>query len=143
VGRVVGVSPEFRKVIRAVSADVDELGHVSNVAYLRWVQDAAKSHSEAVGWDFSAYQRLGAVFVVRRHELDYLAPSYEGEDIELCTWIEWWKAATSERKTRIVRVGDGRELARASTLWALVTTDAGRPTRITPELRTAFSGPFT
>jgi acyl-CoA thioester hydrolase len=50
--------------------DIDMLGHASNIAYLRWVQDVAVAHSAAVGLDMEGYSQLGAVFVVRRHEID-------------------------------------------------------------------------
>ena len=132
-------SPEFADELDAPAEDVDELGHVSNVAYIRWIQEVAKAHSRAVGWDHDAYKRLGAVFVVRRHEVDYLAPVYAGERVRLTTWIAGWSAATSERRTRIVRAGDGRELCRASTLWALVSLGSGRPRRVPPEIRAAFA----
>ena len=52
-----------------VPADaIDDLGHVSNVQYVRWVQDIARAHSDDVGYDISAYMDLGLVFVVRRHD---------------------------------------------------------------------------
>ena len=31
----------FELAIQVESADIDELGHVNNVAYLRWVQNVA------------------------------------------------------------------------------------------------------
>ena len=131
---------EHRIDIVASSADVDELGHVSNVAFVRWVQEVAKAHSETVGWDVDAYRRLGAVFVVRRHEIDYLAPAFEGDRITIVTWIESWSAATSIRCTRVVRDSDQRELARAATTWALVSVESGRPRRIPREIVDAFVG---
>ena len=94
-------SPEFHQQMVAPSSDVDELGHVSNIAYVRWIQEVAKAHSAAVGLDHAAYVRLGAVFVVRRHDIEYLAPAYGGDAIRLTTWIAKWGAATSERRTRI------------------------------------------
>jgi len=124
--------------VRATADDIDELRHVSNLSYVRWVQDVAIAHSEAAGWDHLAYERLGAVFVVRRHEIDYLAPAFEGEELDLVTWIESWKAASSVRRTRIERIGDARELVQASTLWAMVAIASGRPTRIAEEIRRAF-----
>jgi acyl-CoA thioester hydrolase len=135
-----GASPRFEHEIVAAPSDIDELAHVSNIAYVRWIQEVAKAHSVAVGWDHAAYMALGAVFVVRRHEIEYLAPAYEGERVQLVTWIERWSAASSERRTRIVRVADGRELARAVTLWALVSTGSTRPRRIPEEIRAAFLG---
>lgn len=126
-------------MIVPVSSDVDELLHVSNIVYVRWIQDVAKAHSAAVGWDHEAYIKLGGVFVVRRHEVEYLASAYAGEEIRLTTWIAGWSAATSERRTRIERVKDGRELARATTLWAFIAMDSGRPRRIPRELSEAFA----
>lgn len=71
----------FSMPITAVAADIDELGHVSNLVYLRWVLDTALAHSRSVGWDIPQYQQLGAVFVVRRHEIDYIAPVTIGQTI--------------------------------------------------------------
>jgi acyl-CoA thioester hydrolase len=119
-------------------SDIDELGHVSNIAYVRWIQEVAKAHSAAVGLDHAAYVRLGAVFVVRRHDIEYLAPAYEGDAIRLTTWIAKWGAATSERRTRITRESDGRELARALTVWAFISMETLRPRRIPAELGEAF-----
>jgi acyl-CoA thioester hydrolase len=131
----------FRQRIRVDGADIDELGHASNVSYLRWVQKVAKGHSEAVGWDYAQYLDAGAVFVVRRHEIDYLRPALEGDELELCTWVDGWRAATSTRYTSILRGEE--ELARASTLWAFVSTDGGRPQRIPAELVAAFAQEVT
>jgi acyl-CoA thioester hydrolase len=123
----------------APSSDIDELLHVSNIAYVRWIQEVAKAHSAAVGLDHAEYVRLGAVFVVRRHDIEYLAPAYAGDAILLTTWIAKWGAATSERRTRITREGDGRELVRATTVWAFISMETLRPKRIPPELGEAFA----
>lgn len=131
-------SEEYVFPVVAAPDDIDELGHVSNVVYVRWVQDAAKAHSEAVGWDRAAYLRAGAVFVVRRHEIDYLASVFEGDRIEVRTHVAKFGAATCERKTRLVRAGGGVEVARAVTSWAFVATATQRPTRIPQEIRDAF-----
>jgi acyl-CoA thioester hydrolase len=130
--------PEHVLAIEPSAADIDELGHVSNVTYVRWIQDVAKAHSAACGWDADAYVRFGAVFVVRRHEIDYLVPALQGDRIELRTHVARFGAATSERHTRIVRLRDGVELARAVTLWAFVSLRTQRPSRIPPEIRGAF-----
>jgi acyl-CoA thioester hydrolase len=128
----------FRHELVARPDDMDELGHVSNITYVRWLQLAATEHSAAVGWNTAAYRALGAVFVVRRHEIDYRAPAYAGERIELCTWVEWWRTASSQRRTEIRRLSDGVLLVGAATLWALVAFEGGRPRRIPDELRRAF-----
>jgi acyl-CoA thioester hydrolase len=128
-------SDEHTIELVAQPSDIDENGHVSNLVYLRWVQDAARSHSEAVGWDHAAYIRAGAAFFVRRHEIDYFAAAVEGDRIVVTTFVSTWSAATSERRTRIVR--DGKELARCVTTWAFVGLN-GRPRRIPPDVVAAF-----
>jgi acyl-CoA thioester hydrolase len=128
----------FRLKLTAAPDDVDGLGHVSNLVYLRWVQDAAQAHSEAVGWDMPAYRKLGAVFVVRRHEIEYLAPAFAGDAIEAATWVDEWNPASSLRRTRLTRASDGAELARAATQWVMVSLTSGRPRRIPDEVRRAF-----
>ena len=116
--------------------DIDGLGHVGNIVYLRWVLDVATAHSAAAGWDMVAYERLGAVWVVKRHEIDYLAPAFRGEAITLETWVDEWGVATSLRRTKIFR-GE-TELARAATRWVLVSFPGGRPRRVPAEMRADF-----
>jgi acyl-CoA thioester hydrolase len=128
-------SNEHTIQITAQPADIDENGHVSNLVYLRWVLEAAVSHSTAVGWPHARYLEFGAVFVVRRHEIDYLAATMLGDVVHVTTYVDSWSAATSVRKTRIVK--DGKELARCVTTWAFIGLN-GRPRRIAPELVEAF-----
>jgi hypothetical protein len=69
----------FELELVAGPGDIDELGHVSNITYVSWLQLAATEHSSAVGWDHAAYRALGSVFVVKRHEIDYRVPAYDGQ----------------------------------------------------------------
>lgn len=135
----------FRIPLVVGDDDIDELGHASNVAYVRWIQDVAVAHSAAVGLDFEAYRAIGAVFVVRRHEVDYLRPVLRGERLELRTWIHTVMAAKCQRATTIVRVADGTQpevtVARALTTWGYVELTTGRPVRIADRVKTAFGFP--
>lgn len=133
-------SPPYQLDIVADRADVDELGHISNLVFLRWVLDAATAHSFAAGWNHEAYRKLGAVWVVRRHELEYLRPVYAEDAVALVTWVDTWRGASSIRKTSI-RAG-GVEVARGSTLWAFVGLESGRPTRIPDDLKRDFQTPL-
>ena len=135
------ISPVFTQRLLAQPTEVDELGHVSNVVVVRWVLEVAVAHSSAVGWDYDAYRRHGAIFVVRRHEIDYLRPAFAGDELVVETWIESWHAASSVRCTRIARPSDTAEVAKARTQWVLVSTDSGRPRRIPATIASAFLGP--
>lgn len=124
-----------------VGADaIDELGHVSNLVYLRWVLEVAMAHSVAVGLDAAAYAKRGEVFVVRRHEIDYLRSAYEGQHVRSTTWVDSWKRASCVRRTDISSDDGELVFARASTLWALVAPATGRPVRIGADLVRLFGG---
>lgn len=128
----------FTLAMEVGDGDIDMLEHASNLAYVRWVQDVAVAHSEAVGLDFAAYRQLGAVFVVRRHEIDYLRPVLRGERLELRTWIATVFAAKCHRATDVIRVADGQTVARAVTTWGFIELATGRPRRIPDSVRAAF-----
>jgi acyl-CoA thioester hydrolase len=131
------VSPRFTLAITPTAADIDELGHVSNLVYLRWVLDVATAHSAALGWDHAAYRSLGSVFVVRRHEIDYVAQVREGDALVAETWVDDWRLASCIRKTELRR-GE-QVVARAATTWAMMSLASGRPTKIPESLRELFA----
>ena len=126
----------FELAITAAPTDIDELGHVSNVVYLRGVLEVAEAHSVALGWGHPEYRALGSGFVVRRHEIDYLAQVTAGQQIIARTWVESWKAASCVRRTDLLR--DDKPVARAATTWAFISLTSGRPQRITDELVSLF-----
>jgi acyl-CoA thioester hydrolase len=123
-------------------SDIDELGHAGNVTWVRWVNEAATAHSTSVGLGLDAYRALGLLWVVRRHEIDYLAPAFAGERVDALTWIDSVRGATALRRTLFLRSASETPLARAATTWALVAISTGRPTRVPPELglRYGFGG---
>ena len=116
--------------------DIDELNHVSNIVYLRWVQDVAVAHWQAVA---SAESQNAIVWVVLRHEIDYKAPAVIGDEIVARTWVGEISGITFERHTEILRRANKQLLARARTVWCPVNKETGRPTRVGTEIRTQFS----
>ncbi|MBA3540173.1 MAG: acyl-CoA thioesterase [Deltaproteobacteria bacterium] len=127
----------FSMPITPTAADIDELGHVSNLVYLRWVLEVAMAHSRSVGWDHAEYRARGGVFVVRRHEIDYLQPVVEGESIIASTWVDTWRGASCIRKTEIAR---GEQIVtRAATTWAFMAFASGRPIRIPDDILACFT----
>jgi acyl-CoA thioester hydrolase len=128
----------FRLDLAVADGDIDVLGHASNIAFVRWIQDVAVAHSTAVGLGLAAYRRLGAAFVVVRHEIDYLRPALRGEALEARTWISSVMAAKCLRATELVRKADGEVLARGQTTWGYIEMATGRPRRIPDEVRAAF-----
>ncbi len=117
---------------------IDLQGHASNVEVVRWISRAAWAHSRALGWDEAAYHEHGAWFVVRRHEVDYIASAKLGDELLIHTWPSALGKASAERRHIITRPADNAIIARAVNMWALVDIQTGRPRRITPELQRTF-----
>ena len=112
--------------------DCDMLGHVGNVTWLDWVIKAAGAHSRSIGLDFAYFERTGAVWVVRRHEIDYIREARSGDKLVTYTWVGGTKAATTLRQT-IIKRGEETVVAAAST-WAFFDLKTRRPKRIPKEL---------
>lgn len=131
-----GSTPHHELLVRVQLADIDELGHVNNTVYLRWVQDVATAHWRALA---SAEMQAAIVWVVLRHEIDYKAPALPGDEVLLRTWVGEASRLTFERHTRMLCARDEQLLAQARTLWCPISTQTNRPTRVTAELRKQFS----
>src|SRR5215218_6452933 len=59
--------------------EMDALGHVNNAVYLHYLEQAAIEHSSALGFTSELLERLGGLFIARRHEIDYLRPAVVGD----------------------------------------------------------------
>lgn len=108
---------------------IDANGHVNNVEFVRWMQDAAVAHSDASGCT-AATKQAGGTWVVRSHQIEYLKPAFAGDRIEARTWVADFRRAFSLRKYEFVRVGDNAVLAKGETDWVYVDLQAGRPRTI-------------
>jgi acyl-CoA thioester hydrolase len=130
------VPAPFIESATIAAADVDRFGHTNNVVYLSLLERVAWSHSESLGLDFDAYEKLGAGCVARRHELDYLAPTFAGEQLWLATWVHENDFRLSMwRRYQIVRASDRKTVLRGQTQWVCVDMKSGRPKRMPPEFQ--------
>ncbi len=116
--------------------DIDMLGHVSNIVYVRWIQDAAIAH-----WSRIAPQdeQDKLAWVVRRHEIDYRKPAMPGDTVIVRTWTGSAKRMAFDRHTEILRASDRRVFAQSRTVWCPIDRMSGRPTDVSPEIRSLFS----
>jgi len=128
----------YEHTLRVRTEEIDRFGHANNLVYLAWMIDAAVAHSAAQGWDADRYERLGAVWVVRSHEIKYVEPAYEGQPVVVRTWVADMTKVSSTRRYKIVRAGDERVLAKAATRWAFVDRGTGRLRAIPEELSESF-----
>ena len=137
--RIIADAPGvFARTFSVPEDAIDELGHVSNLKYLAWMQDIAIQHSAARGWPVERYLENGAVWVVRSHFITYLRPAFAGETITLGTWVAELKQRSSSRRYLVRRASDQQALVEAETIWVYVDRQSGRPRRIPDELRASF-----
>lgn len=118
-----------------IPADIDELGHVNNVVWVRWIQDMATAHWSAT----AAPDHIAAyIWVVTRHEIDYRGNVKLGESVTGRTWIEKPpKGAQFERRVEFVNA-DGKVIVSANTTWAMLDRASGRLLRVPPEVAAPF-----
>lgn len=126
----------FELARRVGPDDIDELRHVNNVVYVRWMQDVAVAH-----WDALAPPavRDTLAWVARRHEIDYLQPARLDDEVVLRTWVGHAEGLTFERFIEVWRPSDAKYLLRARTLWVPIDRRTGRPTRVPADVRALVS----
>ena len=119
----------------ATPEDIDVLGHVNNAVWVRWIQDIAVTHWEVVA---PAEHADAYVWVVVRHEIDYLRALGPGESVTARTWVA--DAPQGAKFDRFMEFtgADGRVHVRARTVWALLDKASGRPLRVTAAVVAPF-----
>ena len=130
------VPQAFEMAIAVEPADIDALGHVNNVVYLRWVQDIAIAHWQAAA---SAADQAKLRWIVVRHEIDYKQPARLGDGILARTWVGAATRIKFERHTELRRASDGVLLAKALTVWCPIDAVTGKLAGASPEVRAVFS----
>lgn len=134
------MTPIYEEIRRVSAEEIDQLGHVNNIAYLRWAVEAAARHSVANGWPFQRYERIGAGWVVRMHHITYWRPAFEGDDVRIRTWIADFSRAKCRRMYRIERCDeDAVVLASAQTEWVFIDFAKQTPRRIPAEVADSFA----
>lgn len=120
--------------IRVEPEHIDELGHANNAVYVTWLEQCAWQHSQSLGLGVEDYQRLNRAMAVLRHEIDYLAAAYEGDHLQLGTWItESDQRLKMKRSFQLIRPADNLTLLRAQTTFVCIEMTSGKPKRMPPE----------
>ena len=114
---------------------IDANGHVNNVVYVGWLQDAGTAHWTA---RFDEETRAKWSWVGVRHEIDYFRPLMpDATGVKARTWVG---DPQGPRFNRFVRIedGKGRLCAQGVTEWVLVDAQTMRPHRIPADILPAF-----
>jgi len=108
---------------------IDELNHVNNVVYLKWVNDASDKH-----WAILSNDQINAKYfwVCLRHEIDYISQAFLGDEITIKTWVGESKGVKS---IRYVNIYKGEILiSKAASTWCLFDATSQKPIRIRKDI---------
>ena len=105
---------------------IDTLGHVNNVQYLCWVQDAAHNHWEAL---IQNIDKPIGVWVVRSHSITYKQAALEGDKLTIKTYVKQSRGVLSERIVEIFNA-EKKLLAVCSTQWCYINPINQKPEMI-------------
>jgi len=105
--------------------EIDDLQHVNNVVYVQWIQEVANLHWKKLTVNEPSQNYL---WVVIRHEVDYLKSAVLGDEITLKTWIGESAGLKSIRHVEILK--KKVLLAKAKTTWCMIDAKTYKPIRL-------------
>lgn len=124
-------------------ADMDALGHVNNVRYVDYLQEA-RADMLRVHTGATAGDDLTEGVVVVQHDLEFVAPLvFRAAPVRIEAWTTQVRAASFTLAYEILDVaedGTRRVYTRATTLLSPYVFAAGRPRRLTPQERATLAG---
>lgn len=115
----------FSLKFKVQTSDIDDLNHVNNVVYVKWMDEVAFEH-----WSFLTKDTPlpEYIWVVVRHEIDYLKQAVLGDEITVKTWVGETRGFTSARLMEFYK--NDILLVKAKTVWAMLDAKTYKPTRI-------------
>jgi acyl-CoA thioester hydrolase len=123
----------FELPLAVTPEDIDENGHVNNVVYVRWIQEAGTAHWRS---KFREEETRGSSWVVLRHEIGYRRGLRLGDQPRARTWVGEPRGARFDRY--VVIEGPQGAAVQARSDWAMVDAATMRPVRIPAEVVARF-----
>ncbi len=122
--------------------DIDSYGHVNNVVYLQYLEDARVQLTYTELPDGGTFQDLigtDLFTLVGRNEIEYLAPiSFRPQPIVVQIWVTHVGGSSFDFGYIITEPDASVIYAQAATSMVLVSRSTGRPVRLTDQQRTAL-----
>ena len=123
----------FRHKIAIVAADIDQMGHVNNAVYLKWVQDAVIDYWRSVAPPDAVAAHL---WVALKHEITYLRPTFLQDNVVAEVIAERVQGARAFFRT-VLRRGED-VLSEIQSCWCCLDAASLRPARLAREVTARF-----
>ena len=127
--------PVFELAVTARPEHIDELGHVNNAVWVQWIQEVALAHWYSVA---DPAHQDDYIWVVVRHEIDYLRAVFEGETSPGAPGSARRPRARGSTGTWNSSATTARSGSAPSPNGRSSTRPAGRPIRVPPEVVAPF-----
>lgn len=129
----------FQRMFRVRHYECDTYGHLNNVNYVRYMQEAALDASADVGWTVERYQAIACQWLIRETNIEYLKPLLWNDEVRITTYVIDFRRVQSRRRYEFHRVSDGELVARADTNWVFLNMETLRPTTIPDDMVKDFA----
>lgn len=114
-------------------SDMDAYGHVNNVVFLTYLEEARVDMLLTLG-EQSGAKALASGVLVARHEIDYLSPLvYHPAGVDIHLWCSAIKGASFDMQYEVR--DDSTVFAHAASTLVCFDLGAKRPRRVSPEER--------
>jgi acyl-CoA thioester hydrolase len=118
--------------------DVDVFGELRPNVLLRFLWQTAAQATAAAGYDNDWYERQGTLWIIRRTQVQLLAPLHYLDEITVRTWVIDMRRVRSQRAYEVRRRGDDALIAQAVTDWVYVDLARGALAQPPAELQRAL-----
>ncbi len=119
--------------IDVADGDIDDMGHVNNAVYLRWVQTAVLRHWRRFAPREAVATRL---WVALGHDIRYRRPALPHDHVVVRLLLEKLDGAKAFYRARIDR-GD-QTLAEIKSCWCCLDSVSKRPVRLARDIVARF-----
>jgi acyl-CoA thioester hydrolase len=126
----------FRHTVAIDPADIDEMGHVNNAVYLKWVQEAVIDYWRSVAPSEAVAQHL---WVALKHEITYRRPTFLQDTVVAEVIAEKVQGARAFFRTVLKRGED--VLSEIQSSWCCLDAATMRPARLAREVVARFLPP--
>ncbi len=126
----------FRHQIAIEPADIDQMGHVNNAVYLKWVQEAVVDYWQSIAPPDAVARHL---WVALKHEISYLKPTFLQDNVVAEVIAEKVEGARAYFTT-VVRRGQD-VLSEVKSTWCCLDAATQRPARLAREVIGRFLPP--
>jgi acyl-CoA thioester hydrolase len=121
--------------------ECDPLGHVNHAVYLHYFEVGRLEAMAGAGLPFSAILKQGYAVVATEVFVQYKAPAFSDDVLDLQSWITDFRGARMLWHQELTRHSTGALLAWADVTGAFTLAD-GRPIRIPPAMHTLLQAVY-